>query len=416
MKRVITQINTRLAQPGDTDVQRRQRLAALLAGVSGLLLSIFTMLVYFSSGAELAAWLYWVLVVYMISSILLLLAVPRLYAPLVMTTALVVTVHPWLIHIATGGFESGLMAAPWSLFGPVSAMLLLGLAPALVNAAVFVFCAAVSIPLTSRMMPIAPVLAPWAVTMMGYVNLLTMSAMILGVTIFLVQQLDSARRDADRLLLNILPANIAERLKKGPAIIAERRSGVSVLFADVVDFTRMSTDADPVDVVATLSDLFSAMDDLADEHQLEKIKTIGDAYMVVSGLSEPCDDHCERIAAFACDLLCNMAGRTVWNGEPLRLRIGLHTGEVVAGVIGRRKFSYDLWGDVVNTASRMEEYGLPDEIQVTADVMERLGSRYTYEKRPPMRIKGKGLMETYLLRPPAGPTVVEEATAVPESG
>lgn len=399
MKRVISQINTRLAQPGDTDVQRRQRLAALLAGVSGLLLSIFTMLVYFSSGAEVAAWLYWVLVVYMVIAIFLLLTVPRLYKLLVMTTALVVTIHPWLIHIATGGFESGLMAAPWSLFGPISAMLLLGLTPALINAAVLVFCAVISVPLTARMMPIAPVMEPWAVTIMGYVNLLTMSAMIFGVTIFLVQQLDIARQEADRLLLNILPATIAEQLKKGPAIIAERRSGVSVLFADVVDFTRMSTNADPVDVVATLSDLFSEMDDLADKHQLEKIKTIGDAYMVVSGLSDPCDDHCERIAAFACDLLRTMAGKTVWNGEPLHLRIGLHTGEVVAGVIGRRKFSYDLWGDVVNTASRMEEYGLPDEIQVTADVVERLGASYTYEERPPVRIKGKGEMVTYLLRP-----------------
>ncbi len=399
MKRIITAINTRLAQPGDSDVQRRQRLAAFLAGVAGLSLSLFTMLVYFASGANLAAWSYWVLVVYMLAALTLLLAVPRLYAPLVMVTSLVVTIHPWLIHVATGGFDSGLMAAPWSLFGPISAMLLLGLIPALVNAAVFVVCALLSIPLTAQMMPIAPVISAAAVTIMGYVNLLTMSAMIFAVTVFLVQQLDNARRDADGLLLNILPVSIANQLKKGPATIAERRIGVTVLFADVVEFTRLSAGADPVEVVETLNDLFSEMDDLADKHGLEKIKTIGDAYMVACGLSEPCEDHCERIGMFACDLLLAMSGKTAWNGEPLRLRIGMQTGDVVAGVIGRRKFSYDLWGDVVNTASRMEQYGLPDEIQVTSEVAAALAEHYDFEPRGPLPIKGKGEMTTYLLRP-----------------
>lgn len=398
MKRIINQIDARLRQPGDTDVQRTKRLAAVMAGVSGLLLSIFTMLVYFATGELVAGWLYWILVVYMVVVIFLLLAVPRLYTPLVFVTSLVVTIHPWLLHLVTGGFTSGLMAAPWSLFGPVSAMLLLGLPAALFDAAVFLMLVLFSIVLTEQTVVRAPVMSPTATLIMGYVNLITMSAMIFAVTVFLVQQLENARKEADNLLLNILPAPIAARLKKDPSTIADRRPGVTVLFADVVDFTRMSTGADPVDVVEMLSNLFSRIDDLADEYGLEKIKTIGDAYMVVCGLSRECEDHCERMGAFACDLLKAVEGERAWNGEPLRLRIGIHTGEVVAGVIGRRKFSYDLWGDVVNTASRMEEYGLPDEIQVTQEVADALRGLYDFEPRGPLEIKGKGFMTTYLLR------------------
>jgi class 3 adenylate cyclase len=216
---------------------------------------------------------------------------------------------------------------------------------------------------------------------------------------YLMDQLDRARAEADALLLNILPRPIAERLKRDQAVIADGIPEVTVLFADIVDFTRMSSGADPIDVVRMLNDLFTEFDALAARHGLEKIKTIGDAYMVAGGLPEPRPDHCEAVAAFAVDLVQCVERRVGLNGEPLRVRVGVNCGPVVAGVIGRQKFIYDLWGDAVNTASRMESNGLVNAIQVTPIVRERLGDRYGFVVRPPIYIKGKGEMVTYILQP-----------------
>jgi hypothetical protein len=143
--------------------------------------------------------------------------------------------------------------------------------------------------------------------------------------------------------------------------------------------------------------IFSEFDELAQKYGLEKIKTIGDSYMAVGGLPEPSDNHCEAVAAFAIDMLDAVAKHTSWNGEKIRLRIGINTGPVVAGVIGRHKFIYDLWGDAVNTASRMESYGLENAIQVTQAVKDRLHGKYQFEQRGPVFIKGKGNMTTYIL-------------------
>lgn len=208
---------------------------------------------------------------------------------------------------------------------------------------------------------------------------------------------DAARARADDLLLNILPGPIAERLKANPATIADGYQEVTVLFADIVDFTSMSAEADPVDVVNMLNDVFSDFDELATKHGLEKIKTIGDAYMVAGGLPEPREDHCEAVMAFAVDMLDAVSKRRAWDDQPIRLRVGINTGPVVAGVIGRQKFIYDLWGDAVNTASRMESNGLANVIQVTKAVKDKLGDRYSFEEREPIHIKGKGGMVTYLL-------------------
>jgi class 3 adenylate cyclase len=159
----------------------------------------------------------------------------------------------------------------------------------------------------------------------------------------------------------------------------------------------MSSDANPVDVVNLLNDVFSEFDDLAEKHGLEKIKTIGDAYMAAAGLPEPRADHVEAIVRFAIDMLAAVERCQGLRGEPVRLRIGINTGSVVAGVIGRQKFIYDLWGDAVNVASRMESNGLANQIQVTQAVKDKLDDRYTFVERDPIPVKGKGMMVTYLL-------------------
>jgi class 3 adenylate cyclase len=202
---------------------------------------------------------------------------------------------------------------------------------------------------------------------------------------------------SERLLRNVLPAPIAARLKAGEQPIADAFAEVTVLFADIVDFTPHSAQLSPQQVVQTLNDLFSAFDQLARRHGLEKIKTIGDAYMVVGGLPDPRPDHAQAVAEMALAMRHEAAKRADPSGRSLQVRIGLDSGPVVAGVIGTSKFSYDLWGDTVNTASRMESHGLPGCIQVTARTYQRLRDRYRFQGREPVPVKGKGEMRTYLL-------------------
>jgi len=201
----------------------------------------------------------------------------------------------------------------------------------------------------------------------------------------------------ERLLLNILPEPIAVRLKMEESNIADSFADVSVLFADLVDFTKMCADIPPVELVKLLNQIFSAFDQLAEQHGLEKIKTIGDAYMVVGGLPTPRDDHAEAIADMALDMLEEIARFRGEQGQPFSIRIGINIGPVVAGVIGIKKFIYDLWGDTVNTASRMESQGLEGCIQVTATTYELLKDKYYFEKRGVIQVKGKGEMTTYFL-------------------
>lgn len=211
------------------------------------------------------------------------------------------------------------------------------------------------------------------------------------------QALAIERDKTDKLLLNILPELIANRLKQEPSAIAESFEEVTILFADIVGFTPLSSRLPPIELVNLLNQIFSEFDALADNLGLEKIKTIGDAYMVVAGLPIPRRDHAEAIAQMALLMQSSMIRLQAQTGEPIEIRIGINTGSVVAGVIGIKKFSYDLWGDAVNIASRMESSGLPGKIQVTNLIYTHLKDQYNLEKRGRISVKGKGEMITYWL-------------------
>ena len=211
------------------------------------------------------------------------------------------------------------------------------------------------------------------------------------------RKLEAEQERSERLLLNILPEPIAERLKWDQRTIADSFTEATVLFADIVGFTRLSQQIAPTQLVELLNQTFSIFDQLAEQHGLEKIKTIGDAYMVVAGLPELRSDHVAAIADMALGMQQALAEFNQQAGHTLQIRIGIHTGPVVAGVIGMKKFAYDLWGDTVNTASRMESHGIPGRIQVSEDAYLQLKERYQFEHRGLISVKGKGEMHTYWL-------------------
>lgn len=211
-------------------------------------------------------------------------------------------------------------------------------------------------------------------------------------------QLQAEREKSEILLRNILPEAIAERLKQGQNTLVDSFPDVTVLFADLVGFIKLSTRLTPTELVQSLNEIFTAFDQLTEKHGLEKIKTIGDAYMAVGGLPNERPDHAEAVAAMALDMQEEIKRFNAAHHSDLSIRIGMHTGPVIAGIIGRNKFTYDLWGDTVNVASRMESQGQPGNIQLTIVTYDRLRDRFDMARRGVIDVKGKGEMTTYILR------------------
>ncbi|NVM20392.1 MAG: response regulator [Desulfobacterales bacterium] len=217
-----------------------------------------------------------------------------------------------------------------------------------------------------------------------------------------LKALEAEQERSEHLLLNILPKTIAERLKQGESTIADKFEDVTVLFADIVAFTTLCVHKRPAEVVELLNEIFSAFDLLTEEHGLEKIKTIGDSYMVAGGLTPPCRNSAEAIAEMALGIQKEIARFNEKSSEPLSIRTGIDTGPVLAGVIGRKRFIYDIWGNTVNTAHRMQSHGLPGCVQVTEATYDRLRSKYLFEERGAIEVKGKGKVVTYFLIGRAG--------------
>jgi adenylate cyclase len=208
-------------------------------------------------------------------------------------------------------------------------------------------------------------------------------------------RIEQARSEA--LLVSVLPRPIAERLKAANGRIADHLDSASIVFADLVNFTPMSERLPPSEVVGMLDDLFSRFDALAERHGMEKIKTIGDCYMAAAGVPDPQEDHARRAALLALDMLETVASWTLPDRSRLQLRIGINSGPVIAGVIGTKRFLYDLYGDAVNTASRMETHSVPGEIQITSATHELLKGEFDCTSRGSITVKGKGEMETWYL-------------------
>ena len=210
--------------------------------------------------------------------------------------------------------------------------------------------------------------------------------------------LEVSRKQADDLLLNILPGPVAKRLKEGEETIADSYESASIMFVDIVNFTPISAASTPKEMVLLLSELFSQFDELVEKHHAEKIETVGDSYMVAVGLPIRRDDHAQAIASLALDMRAYLEKSIVINGRTINCRIGINSGPVMAGVIERKKISYHVWGDTVNTASRMESHGIPGQIQISEPTYELIKENFHCEPRGTIEVKGKGPMQTYLLK------------------
>jgi class 3 adenylate cyclase len=319
---------------------------------------------------------------------------------------------PFGLQWSLGGFAVSGMVMIWAVMAPFGAIIFHG-----AHASIPWFLAFIALTVLSGLAD--PRLAAHAVAFPAAVRLL-FTVMNIGavasVTYALLQYafrqrelmqaaleaehrlLQAEQERSESLLLNVLPAPIAARLKQRPGSIADGFPEVTVLFSDIVHFTQLSSRISPHELVAFLNEVFSLIDRLAERHGLEKIKTIGDAYMAAAGLPEPRPDHAEAVADMALAMRTGLALLSGPDGNPLQVRIGINTGSVVAGVIGRSKFSYDLWGDAVNLASRMESHGVAGEIHVSESTYLKLKDRYILESRGLIQVKGKGDLPTWLLR------------------
>ena len=300
--------------------------------------------------------------------------------------------------VTLGGLNGSAGNVVWGILAPLGAILLVS---ARAGLPVYVGLVAVIL-LGIALDPIIPkdqALPHGQAVVAMAVNVLGAALVSLGLVRYIDGQRLAARRESDALLRNVLPEPIADRLKHGERVIADHFDQASVLFADVVDFTPLAEAHSPQETVEMLNDLFTAFDRLAGQFGLEKIKTIGDAYMVVAGVPERRDDHAAVLAEMALAMHRHVERHPPVFGRRLQIRTGIASGPVVAGVIGQRKFSYDLWGDTVNTAARMESSGMPDCIQVTDETCRLLAGRYPFERREGVDIKGKGVMTTWTLNP-----------------
>ncbi|HXV03196.1 MAG TPA: adenylate/guanylate cyclase domain-containing protein [Gaiellaceae bacterium] len=316
---------------------------------------------------------------------------------------LLILVAPALGTVMLGGLREASGVILWSLFAPLAAVAFDRPGRAWPWFAAFVATVLLALVLSEVVRPDGADLPEAFVRTFDVLNIVVVSFVAMVLLVTFARGRDTAQARVEALLLNVLPAEVAQRLQSDPNSIADHFDEASILFADVVDFTPLSSRLDAREVVGLLDRLFTSFDELVDRYDVEKIKTIGDCYMAAAGVPRQRPDHADALARLALEMReCAKNCLPDGAGHDLRLRIGISSGPVVAGVIGRRRFLYDLWGDTVNMASRMESHGTPDEIQITRSTWELLDDDFVTEPIGLVDVKGKGEVETWRLVGPRG--------------
>jgi adenylate cyclase len=385
------------ADPRDSSEERLRKVLLVTVSIMVLPPGILWGALYWGFGERIPALFPWGFVVLMTGCIAVF-SLTGSFRFLRNAELTLILVTPFLLLLALGGLVPSSGVILWSFLAPVGAIAFDRPPRARAWFAAFLVLLAVGIPLAPvvRASPVA--LPDDLVRAFAALNIAGVSLISFTLLLAFAQQREAAQQQVEDLLLNILPGEIAERLKGARHAIADHFEEASILFADAVDFTPLSGRLPPNEVVGLLDRLFSEFDELADRHGLEKIKTIGDCYMIAAGVPRPKPDHAKALVHMALGMRACMARYARDDdGGNLQLRIGINSGPVVAGVIGRRRFLYDLWGDAVNMASRMESHGLPGKIQITRATWELVRDDFICEPRGTVDVKGKGRVETWYL-------------------
>jgi adenylate cyclase len=388
------------ADPTDSsDLRFRKR---LLVGIAILILPIGFLwgCLYWLFDEEAVALTPWAYVAGSIIS-LAVFARNRNFAFLRTAQFLLILVAPAAGAIMLGGLDASSSVVVWSFFAPLGAVAFDRPARAWPWFAAFIVTTLLVVSLSEVVRPEGADLPNGFVRTFDVLNIVAVSFVTTMLLVVFARGRETAQARVETLLLNVLPEEIAQRLQAEPNAIADDFDDASILFADVVDFTPLASRLAARDVVGLLDRLFTAFDELVDRYEVEKIKTIGDSYMVAAGVPRPRPDHAQALAGLAIEM--RDCARTCLPDNDLRLRIGISSGPVVAGVIGRRRFLYDLWGDTVNMASRMESHGRSDEIQITRPTWELLRDDFATEPLGHVDVKGKGAVETWRLVGPHSP-------------
>lgn len=390
------------ADPNDSDEARLQKTLLALGSFMFIAAGALWGLIYFSFGENIAGSIPFGYAIISSLSVIIFHLTHR-YKPFLFTQLLLILFLPFLLMIALGGFIRSSAVILWSLLSPLGALLFDEPRRALRWLAAYLSLAIMSgyfefhpLVLTS--------LSPTTVTLFFILNIGTVSAIAIFLLAYFVNEknrlftlLRGEQVKSENLLLNILPKEIAAILKNESRTIADHYTEASVLFADMVGFTPLSAKLAPVEMVELLNEAFSFFDSLLDKYDVEKIRTIGDSYMVASGVPRRRTDHAQALVCMALEMRDYIATHTFCNGQKVNFRIGINSGPVIGGVIGKRKFVYDVWGDAVNVASRMESHGLSNAVQITGATYELIKDEFVCEPRGTVNVKGKGEMEVWLV-------------------
>jgi adenylate cyclase len=401
MKRQFTLMAGIGAGPNEDDDSRLRRMVFIWASLAGVpCLAIYCAL-YIFLGAPLAAVIMFAYMAIVLIDLIAFGMTGRGFSQFLLFLTLSPMIASLLLVIILGGMMGSAMHVVWGLLTPLGALVVYGPKTARRYFAAYVGVLGLGTFLSYDTTDPINVLDPRGISALMGLNIIGVSAFAFAILHYFVRERDLAlglvrneRERSEALLLNILPKDIVSILKRESRTIADHFEGASILFADVVDFTPMSEKMSPTELVDLLNEIFSYFDDLVEKYDVEKIKTIGDCYMVAAGVPRPRPDHAHVLARLALDMREFVNQRT-FGEHKISLRIGINSGPVVAGVIGRKKFIYDLWGDAVNTASRMESHGSNGTIQITRATYELIKGDFVCEPRGTVYVKGKGEMEAW---------------------
>lgn len=383
--------------PADSDEIRVEKFAIFLVAGACCLAGVVWMAMYYIVFGPSFITLLPALFVIIVGSALLVAHVSRKHRIAVYAQIICIMYITALIQWSIGGaFASGLVLV-WAFLGPIIALMFFSVRQSVLWLLLYLLNVTITVVFNDYFASQGHGVSAEISTFFFWMNLAIASVVVFMFAGYFVTSAVSEREKANRLLLNVLPKEIAPILKRGQNSIAEHFDSASVLFADIVGSTPLFSELDPDEAVAWLNEVFTLFDDLVDRYGLEKIRTVGDSYMVAAGVPVASPDHAQAIAHFALDMIERLKGVPARHGRQLQFRVGINSGPVVAGVIGQTKFHYDLWGDTVNTASRMESHGEAGRVQVTEATYRLLKDDFELESRGRIWVKGKDEMDTWFL-------------------